>query len=308
MPSKFAQNPSNVDADDFARSLGLAITPAVPQILTNTAKDNVDDGDQRESIRKQKNVNRSLHKLKEQIKAAKESKKALQNEGKKQSKSKSKQTKEPDDSSEDELLKVKSTNFDKDLVEIEMKNELALQKMPRNKKIKLNMDGETKKSLIADGPKKIIFDEDGNAMDMELKANQKVDNSTVHLGERVTEHALRIKNFIDKGRKDDDEREKQRIKEKRKKQKLPKSEDERESEVGVQLHSSSLGTSDSDDSTNDDDADGFDFSTSMTKSRKRKNHESDESSSDVPADYSNDDDKIEEQEKLAEKLLMQKYS
>ena len=62
----------NLPVDEFASSLGLAFTPEVPTIAKG------DEG--RLEVREKKNVNRSLDKLKKQIKEAKELKRKLREE------------------------------------------------------------------------------------------------------------------------------------------------------------------------------------------------------------------------------------
>lgn len=62
--------------DEYASSLGLAFTPPLPIVAQTTP------GDARDENRKEKNVNRSLDKLKQQIKEAKAAKKATREQNK----------------------------------------------------------------------------------------------------------------------------------------------------------------------------------------------------------------------------------
>ena len=61
-------NISSLPTDEYAASMGLAFTPDLPIIIRKHDSDKNDAEATREENRKKKNVNRSLDKLKKQIK------------------------------------------------------------------------------------------------------------------------------------------------------------------------------------------------------------------------------------------------
>lgn len=163
-------SPGELDA--YATSLGLHQTPDLPvqKQLTEGA-----DGEGDET-KKKKNVNRSLDKLKAQIKAAKEEKKRLREEklGKKSVLADKKENvaDEEDDDEDDVLLVVKNEEGTSDLthphedssaVTMSAETVAAAIKATKRKKerpLKIGKDGEAKKSTTS-----MQFDDDGNLID-----------------------------------------------------------------------------------------------------------------------------------------------
>jgi hypothetical protein len=95
---------SGLALGEFAACLGLPITPPLPLLNTESTTD------EREVIRGKKNVNRSLDKLKKQIKEAKEEKKRQRLGVLDQSKSDSDSEEESESESDDDFLQVKQTH------------------------------------------------------------------------------------------------------------------------------------------------------------------------------------------------------
>jgi ATP-dependent RNA helicase DDX10/DBP4 len=168
-------SPGELDA--YATSLGLHQTPELP-VQKQLADAPEEGGDE---TKKKKNVNRSLDKLKAQIKAAKEEKKRLREEklGKKSAASGKEVVKEEEDSDDDEeeeeedvLLVVKNEEGTSDLTHPagdhaalapSAENVAASIKATKRKKergLKIGKDGETKKNTT-----RMLFDEEGALID-----------------------------------------------------------------------------------------------------------------------------------------------
>ena len=79
--SKEIVNISTLPTDEYAASMGLAFTPDLPIIIRGSNDDDTNDAEVvREENRKKKNTNRSLDKLKKQIKEQKALRKAMREE------------------------------------------------------------------------------------------------------------------------------------------------------------------------------------------------------------------------------------
>jgi hypothetical protein len=225
----------NVDTDAFSASLGLAVAPAVPAVAVS-ASGEVDD-----STHKVKNVNRSLDRLKKQIKAAKEEKRlAAKGLTAKPSSSKS------EDSDEEEFLVVKksatakakeSDSEEASGMEEEEGPVVDKLKQKKVKPLKIRQDGESTASVRA-GAKRIAFDDSGAAIDplqkiasMTSSSGRGVDSAA--LQQEMSEHLQKAKRVIDAARKEDNARERERVREKHLKKKLRLNEaDEDEEEEG----------------------------------------------------------------------------
>lgn len=235
---------------EFATSLGLAFTPDVP-VLATAQVDEV-----RDEIRGKKNVNRTLDKLKRQIKEAKEAKKRAREEakkngtvyisessedesdeelldggdGKKKKKEKTKKSlsnaipkAKNDDDDEDDFLQVKQVHdWAKDgdvTVDTTNTSETVVASNIKPTKMKINKEGKLK---IKNGQaaKKTVFDEEGNEIDDSFNFQTMKDSASKdEIKSRIEEHAQKIKSKVDQGREDDVMREKQRLKEMRLKRK-----------------------------------------------------------------------------------------
>ena len=202
LPDKDRVDIKVLDCDAYAKSFGLPFTPSVPII----SKGGVDG---RDEIRQKKNVNRKLDKLKAQIREAKEAKKRLRESGEQKAETKV----------EDELFTVKNVYEwakGKEVLDFE-ETEAADRHSKKAKILKIGVDGKAK---IKTGvfPKKIIFDDDDEAIDpMKLEtrpAFEEIDQS------RIEDYLEKVKQRVDAGRQEDVERERSRIQKKHKDKRL----------------------------------------------------------------------------------------
>eukprot|EP01038_Epipyxis_sp_PR26KG_P004805 gene4805-6733_t len=245
----------DMPTQEFARSLGLGITPPVPTIIKQGLAG-------RDVVRGQKNVNRKLDKLKKQIKEAKEKKRLAREENReisssdsdsdveelskekiKQNKNKEKMkvlkqasmkndSKASFENDNDDLLQVKATHNWSEVVEKEDDDNINLildKKINKLKrKMKISIDGEARINSdlnIQLLKKKIKFDENGEELiQSNILINSNDDNNNVPAAEeivnRMEEYERRVKQRLEKGRLEDNEREKNRIRDIRKEKKL----------------------------------------------------------------------------------------
>lgn len=211
-------DPNQLPTDEFAASLGIGegFAPSVPIVPRG------DTG--REEVREQKNVNRSLDKLKKQIKEAKASKKKAKEDTKSDSK--------PKDEGDD-LFTVKQVyQWAKDS---EIGSDILCTK---EKKIKLRIDPLDAKR-VADMKltvnKKVIFDDDGEEIDRKNKIN---DQTSLSTEERIAAYERSVKERLAKTKEEDILLDKQRIKQKKLQERMKaKAQRDDEGEFGVALAS-----------------------------------------------------------------------
>ena len=209
--------------DDFATALGLPFTPDAPA---------VPDASALEATKKKKNVNRSLDKLKKQIKEEKEARRAAKGlatgastrtkNGASTEGSGNTSESESDSDSNDDFLVVKKThrpggNDDdgsgdggggdsSDTDEIQLAPSIG--RNAKKKPLKIDSDGQAK---ATSRNKRTLFGEDGEALEglkMREGGAGRVDL------DRIEDHARRVKARIDQGRGEDAQRERDRIREK----------------------------------------------------------------------------------------------
>jgi ATP-dependent RNA helicase DDX10/DBP4 len=265
---------SNLPLDDFAASLGLPFTPEVPAVAGTAG---------REEVREKKNVNRSLDKLKKQIKAAKEEKRrareaAARGEAPPPA---TESTAAADDNDEGDLFTVKrihewaSTNTSNgassssssssssskipDSSENAMDAWVDAGKLKKPKALKIKLDG-TARVKQDTGVQKIVYDDEGNPVE-QIKLVERPRGSAegpgrqlIGVAAQVEERARRVRAALDQGRHADKQREADRIKEKRiqRKMKYLAEKDRKSGEPAVAV----LGGGDGDDDGDDDDDDG----------------------------------------------------
>ncbi len=212
--------------EEYATALGLAFAPEVKTI----AAAKLGDADAaREENREQKNVNRQLDKLKKQIKEAKEAKRLarealkLAKSGAKPEEAKLTTAKAAND--EDDLFTVKAVHSwnpeNQELGEGVIGDEyagLSKGQIKKLKAMKLNRDGELK--IAQQTAKKVVFDEEGNAIDKTVKlVKQSGDKTATEVAiidtAKIAEHAKRVKERLDASRAEDLKRERDRVREKR---------------------------------------------------------------------------------------------
>jgi hypothetical protein len=138
-------------------------------------------------------------------------------------------------STEDDLFTVKAVHSWGENAEDEtpiIGDEFAGLSKAQQKKLKLlklNRDGELK--ISQQTAKKVVFDEEGNAVDKTIRLIKSSADATAagagsstasekkHMAsidaQRIEEHARKVKERLDSGRKEDQEKERQRIREKR---------------------------------------------------------------------------------------------
>ena len=240
-------SPSELDA--YASSLGLHQTPELPVLKNGEDADN----DVEDETKKKKNVNRSLDKLKAQIKAAKEEKKRLREEklGKKAVKDTKADIASDDDEEDDDdvLLVVKSEEGKADLDQPvsdstslpSSESAAASIKATKRKKeraLKISKDGETRKNSS-----RMLFDDEGGLIDplasltkaLAAGGDSDSDDSDNEGGREglsasIASRVRAAKSKLDSVRKEDDLREKERVKEKRLKLKRKKANQDDESD------------------------------------------------------------------------------
>ena len=285
--------------ESFSASLGLAFIPDLPAV-PKTAQDATDTA---QATKKKKNINRSLDKLKAQIKADKEAKrlareansaskkKAEKSSSSSSSSSSTSSSDSSDDSSsdDDDLLVVKKTHRpdgesddnshdDDDGADGGM-DPKRLRKLKQNK-LRIDSDGQSK---AATRNKRILFDEEGEALPgLKLREGGSGDVDEGAMLERVR----RVKARIDEGRREDTEREKQRIKDKHLKQRQTREKDregEMDGAVMVSLANAESGVSASDSDSSSDSGSGY-------ARGKKSMDEAEESDGDSSSSSSDDDD------------------
>ena len=247
--SKEIVNISTLPTDEYAASMGLAFTPDLPIIIRGSNDDDTNDAEVvREENRKKKNTNRSLDKLKKQIKEQKALRKAMREEesNRKKLKKVEDQAAKDDDSNDNSdrdsnsdkdgeggLFNVKQIhtwngNEDEDdeddkmeIINRTMRDTISLKKQKEKKqKIKIRSDGTTRGGERS-GKTLTSFNEDGEMIEDPLrhmveelnhsKSKKKNKDLKDQLSE-IEEHTRRVKQRVDEGRREDTLREKERIK------------------------------------------------------------------------------------------------
>jgi ATP-dependent RNA helicase DDX10/DBP4 len=197
--------------DEFASSLGLAFTPEVPVVAKPSEVARAD-------VRKQKNVNRSLDKLKRKIKEEKEAKKlAASITGEESIPRKVKNPSSQTDDAND-LFTVKAVHSWDEIVDDDLLEDTLTLKT-KKQKVKIRADGTARGVNVAGKTKKLTFDEDGNVAStpFDLLAKElggKRQRPSVVDPSMIDEHVKRVKARVDEGRREDMERERLRIREK----------------------------------------------------------------------------------------------
>lgn len=274
---------SKLDLDAFSVSLGLAVTPNLPKLEAGGESG-------REANRDRKNVNRSLDKLKRQIKEAKEAKRKAREEAKsaatKSSGRKSRATgsdesdnNEADDDTDDDddddgdvlVAKKSQTNWSESEVDSEPSFSDTMQqgsksaaKKKKEAKLKIQADDVAKPMRLA-GAKKVKFDEEGEAVsEFTLTSLQKLSaDSTDESGplvqkEKISKHASEVKARLDRSRHEDQLRDKERVRELHRKRRLsdkPVREENDGDAYGVQLAMGGDENDDDEDNGHSDDDD-----------------------------------------------------
>ena len=204
--------------NDFANSLGLAFTPEVPVVAKRK-----EEG--REELRGKKNINRSLDKLKRQIKEAKELKKKNKSSDLKTEALPYNDDDDDDDENDEEFFEIKKSednSYDQSVNE--QTNELLT--TGKKNKLKIRSDG-TLRGLKIKPNAKITFNDEGSIVEnplekltLELNENNNKKYSLKNKLIEIDENVRKVKARIDEGRKEDYQREKERIKKKHLDQKL----------------------------------------------------------------------------------------
>ena len=214
---------NDIDLDGFSMSLGLASTPNL-RFLKSAARD-------RSEFRQNKNVNRKLQKLKEQIKAEKLAKK-LEKMGNvlpaQQNQTESMGSDDDEAKSDDELLVTKSTDGgedDDDSVDLPDAGVHEVTKSRHSKRI----------SVEGQGSKHVIFNDDGEEEDLsqllmkpgsgtEIAAKDKRE-----LEEATDSYLEKVRARLEVTKDRDEADQKERIRQKHKKRRL---EDKKDREDG----------------------------------------------------------------------------
>ena len=318
-----------VDTDAFSASLGLAVAPAVP-VVAVSGKIGED------STHKVKNVNRSLDRLKKQIKAAKDEKRLA---AQKQSKPESADSDSEEDSG-DEFLVVKKSGeaHGEDAAASMSLDDVAAEaaaphvKPKKVKPLKIRQDGESTASVRA-GAKRIAFDDSGAAIDPLQRIGEMTQStsilSTASLQSEITDHIQKTRQVIDAVRKEDNARERERVREKhlKKKRRANEEADNVGDQVGVGgaflMNAEEEDSDDNQDngSGSDDDSDSGGSSDGLSNSDNVSNDEYESSSEDEDdialskysvnkkrkkSATSHDAEAMRRQEEVAMKLLMNK--
>ena len=242
--SKEVVNISSLPTDEYAASMGLAFTPDLPIIIKKSSGNDADDAEAaREENRKKKNINRSLDRLKKQIKEQKALKRAMKEAKNEEMEQKEKEEAEVNSdsdsdsdshSSSDEgglftVKKVHKWSEEKD--EEDDENDITVypevdaatlkKRKERKEKIKIRADG-TARGGERSGKKISTFNDDGEMIEDPLR-NMVEELSNSHATKRnkkapaeqlaeIEEHGKRVKQRVDEGRQEDTQREKERIK------------------------------------------------------------------------------------------------
>lgn len=336
--------------DEFSTSLGLPFTPEDVPVLASAAND---VNQVREDIRGKKNVNRALDKLKKQIKESKEAKKRAREEAKQKGtvyvsdvsddessdeEDKKKKTKKDkfkltttnnvpkakqDDDEDDDFLQVKQVHNwkdgevgnsdDKNSSEEEDNIPVVDKVAAKPKKVKIDKDGKLR---IKEGPKKVVFDEEGNAVDdsFNLVSIDDMKNGHDEMNQRIAKYAEQMKSKVDSGREQDTLREKQRLRDlrlKRKQDVRDKANPQGETAMlsfpqeEMSFHDDNeaqQSSSDSDSSDDSSDSGSDSNAINVGNKRRRDDDSSDDSDSDSD-DSAVDLKKLKDQEKLAMEIL-----
>lgn len=295
---------SSLPLDAFAVSLGLAFTPDLP-FADKSSKEADED---REVVREKKNVNRALDKLKKQIAEAKEERKRAKQVAKLEAAGRTEEAEalkaqktakvaiREEDSETDDFLTVKQVhNPDENDEALSLPQTAADTKIKAKKLNKISKDGNVR--AVVATTKRLVFDEDGNAITRTGLVNNSEAAEKDALQERIASRLDALKSSVDAGRADDILRDKARLREKRLKEKIaaraPKAEDEDYSgdeDAGVQLAGAE---SEDDEDSGDSGSDGEEDDESEDE------HTDEEQDSDAGSGSEDEDDFEEEEEEPA---------
>lgn len=205
---------------DFATSLGLPFAPPIPLLMSEEGEGGGAVDVKREEIREKKNVNRSLDRLKKQIKEAKEEKRRQRDAAASQSRSSLTSKTIPE---EDDLLVAKSTPMDFDHQAPDPEVDLSSLSRKQRKALRLQkISGDGVASAAKkSGRKKILFDE--NFVEIEnlrLRSSDEMRDEEEKLEEAVDAHLAELKRRIDRTRDEDEYRDKERVRQAHRERKL----------------------------------------------------------------------------------------
>eukprot|EP00559_Dactyliosolen_fragilissimus_P005160 CAMPEP_0184857390 /NCGR_PEP_ID=MMETSP0580-20130426/2553_1 /TAXON_ID=1118495 /ORGANISM="Dactyliosolen fragilissimus" /LENGTH=700 /DNA_ID=CAMNT_0027352963 /DNA_START=440 /DNA_END=2542 /DNA_ORIENTATION=+ len=228
MPNKEIFNVTQLPLDEYASSLGLPSTPSVRFLK---------DLKNRDELRGQKNVNRKLQKLKEQIKADKLKKKIDKLGSREINSHKTNIDSNHAEDCDDNLLVVKKKHEWGNEKEEEITNEAVFAPIgehvePKKKRKQIRIDATS-----TGQNKKIRFNDDGEALDDEnileiTTGTTSGDSDISNLASANEEYIQRIRDRMKTTKDQDRAEEKERIREKHKKKKLKqKAENENNDEV-----------------------------------------------------------------------------
>jgi ATP-dependent RNA helicase DDX10/DBP4 len=314
--------------DAFASSLGLPFTPDIPTAPKNS-KEAAGAGAE---TKKRKNVNRSLDKLKKQIKEEKEAKKKAREEAAKQAKKAaggsdsdgsggSDSDSDIDDegnavANDDDLLVVKKTHRPDDKDDdsdgsndgddASEKAPLALstkqlqrQKDREKKPMRIDSDGQARASL---NNKRTLFDEDGEMLPgLKMREGGSGEMDEDAMNERVR----RVKARIDEGRRADTEWEKARIKDKHLKERQATNDKEEENERGAVATLGGAGLDSDSDGNSDSDEDDSDSAAMDTRAKyvQEEGDSDSDSGSTSASDEDNSPEALQRREEMALSIM-----
>lgn len=218
MPLKDIFRVGDYDLDQFAASLGLALTPNL-RFLKETPSD-------REARREKKNVNRKLQKLKEQIKAEKLAKKLSEmGEVKPANGPKGEDSDQDDIAKEDDLLVPKKKQSWKNIGEGEGEGESDDEDLPDVHVHQVTQSRKTKKIRIEGSTSgdnsHVRFGDDGQAQgDMFTRAEEQIQQDKDNLAQATNEYMAKVRDRLRSSTDMDKAAAKERVREKHKKRKL----------------------------------------------------------------------------------------
>ena len=258
IPSNKDLDVNSLPLDDFATSLGLAFTPLVPAVPRG------EEG--RAQVRQSKNVNRSLDKLKKQIKEAKLAKRVAKESGTATGEG---GKADDDDDEEEELFQVKKdaahhyieSDDGMDVAVSNIDSSKLKKKIDKKQKIRIRSDGEAKNTV----GKKIVFNDDGDIVDEPV--TQLIHAKRSIGAEDVETYARKVRAKLDESREEDKARERDRVREKHKIQRMSMK-GEKASDNAVTLGGAdSDGENDSggDDASDDGDSDDVEAQEELVK-------------------------------------------
>jgi ATP-dependent RNA helicase DDX10/DBP4 len=285
LPDKNRINIKDLNVDAFATSLGLPFTPEVP-LISKAGLEGRDD------IRDRKNVNRKLDKLRTQMKEAREEKKRKRDGGEISDET-TKVTKVSKPSEAEDFFTVKQVyEWAKETISEPVVVVDDCKKSSKPKALKIDVDGKARLANGGVAPKKMLFNENDDAIDLS-KFDMNVVQGSSEINEvRMEEYLQKVKQRVDAGRQEDLMREKERIQKKHKDKRLAGKGPKAEEEQGVVL----------------DNAHDFDDASDVQDEKDSHSNGSEKSSNesgDSGDDYDDEDDSNEVDVKQQELLALQ---